>query len=79
MKKIAGLLLILLALSAAPASFAQDAQTEEKKSQAQRHQMRQETDNKIREMANETNVNRTEAEDEEQESLLDIVIEFFGF
>lgn len=80
MKKTAGLFLMLLILSLAPASFAQDAQTEEnKKAQAQRHQMQQETSNKTREMANETYVNRVKTSDKQTKSFLDIVIEFFGF
>lgn len=81
MKKIAGLFLIvsIFILSNTSVSFAQDTQTEEQKAQAQRHQIRQETDNKIREMANETYVNRVKTSDKQTKSLLDTVMDFFGF
>ena len=51
----------------------QQIQSEAQKAQAQRHQIRQETDNKVREMANETYVNRVKTSDKQQKAVLDFV------
>ena len=48
-------------------------QSENEKAQAQRHQMRQETENKVREMANETYVSRVKTSDKNQKAVLDFV------
>jgi hypothetical protein len=51
----------------------QQIQSENQKAQAQRHQLRLETDNKVREMANETYINRVKTSDKQQKAVLDFV------
>ena len=55
------------------ATINQQMQSENQKAEAQRHQIRMETQNKIREMANETMNNRLKTSDKHQKSILDYV------
>lgn len=51
----------------------QQMRAENQKAVAQRHQIQQETNNKLRDMANETYVNRVKSGDKHQKSVLDFI------
>lgn len=51
----------------------QQMRSENQKGVAQRHQIQQETNNKLRDMANETYINRVKSSDKHQKSVVDFI------